>query len=409
MSTKIFTKSVVTAAVLLSLIVLFVLSGCSGGESAPGAGPGGPGAASATGPAKVSVITVQPQSQTLTTELAGRTKAYKSAEIRPQVSGVVQQRLFVEGAEVKAGQALYQLDAASYKASLAQELAALAKARATLKSYQVTAKRNAELVKINAISQQDNEDAQANVATAEADVLEAQANVDTARINLAYTSISSPITGRIETSTVTPGALVVANQDSALTTVQQLDPIYVDVTQSTTELLRLKRDLASGALQSNGNGEAPISLKLDDGSTYSHKGRLKFSGLSVDEGTGTVTLRAEIANPERLLMPGMYVRAVLEQGRDDKAILIPQQAVTRSASGATSVLVVVNGKVEQRVLTIDRAVDNKWWVTAGLNAGDQVIVEGGQKVRVGDSVEAQNSTAGSGKLKSAPVAIAKEG
>lgn len=398
MSTKLFTKSMVTAAVLLSLIVLFVLSGCSGGESAP-----------APEPAKVSVITVQLQSQTLTTELAGRTKAYKTAEIRPQVSGVVQQRLFVEGAEVKVGQALYQLDAASYKASLAQEQAALAKARATLKSYQVTAKRDAELVKINAISQQDNEDAQANVATAEADVLEAQANVDTARINLAYTRISSPISGRIETSTVTPGALVVANQDSALTTVQQLDPIYVDVTQSTSELLRLKRDLASGALQSNNEGEARISLKLDDGSTYAHEGRLKFSGLSVDEGTGTVTLRAEIVNPDRLLMPGMYVRAVLEQARDDKAILIPQQAVTRSASGATSVLVVVNGKVEQRVLTIDRAVDNQWWVTAGLNAGDQVIVEGGQKVRVGDSVEAKNSTTGSGTPKSAPVAIVKEG
>ncbi|WP_223483591.1 efflux RND transporter periplasmic adaptor subunit [Pseudomonas sp. A-RE-19] len=398
MSTKIFAKSLVTAAVLFSVIVLFVLSGCSPGQSAP-----------VIEPPKVSVITVQPKSQALTTELAGRTQAFMVAEIRPQVGGIVQQRLFVEGAEVKAGQALYQLDASSYKAALAEAQATLAKARATLKSAQATAKRDAQLAKIDAISQQDNEDAQASLLTAEAELQVAQAGVDTARINLAYTRISSPVSGRIETSTVTPGALVVANQDSALTTVQQLDPIYVDVTQSTTELLRLKRDLASGVLQSNGEGEARISLKLDDGSTYAHEGRLKFSGVSVNEGTGTVTLRAQIANPDRLLLPGMYVRAVLEQARDDQAILIPQQAVNRSASGVTSVLVVVNGKVEQRVLTIDRAVDNQWWVTAGLQAGDQVIVEGGQKVRVGESVVAQNPGTRSRTPKSAPVAIAQEG
>ncbi|AHL33360.1 hemolysin D [Pseudomonas brassicacearum] len=397
MSTKLFAKSLVTAAFLVSLIVLFLLGGCSG-ESAP-----------VQEPPKVSVITVQPQSQALTTELAGRTQAFMVAEIRPQVGGIVQQRLFVEGAEVKAGQALYQLDASSYKAALAEAQANLAKARATLKSAQATAKRDAQLAKIDAISQQDNEDAQASLLTAEAELQVAQADVDTARINLAYTRISSPVSGRIETSTVTPGALVVANQDSALTTVQQLDPMYVDVTQSTTELLRLKRDLASGALQSNSEGEARIRLKLDDGTTYAQEGRLKFSGVSVNEGTGTVTLRAQIANPDRLLLPGMYVRAVLEQARDDKAILIPQKAVTRSASGATSVLVVVNGKVEQRVLTIDRAVDNQWWVTAGLNAGDQVIVEGGQKVRVGDSVVAQNAGTRSRTQTATPVAIAQEG
>ena len=398
MSTKLFAKSLVTAAVLLSLIVLLVLSGCSPGESA-----------AVVEPPKVSVITVQPKSQALTTELAGRTKAFMVAEIRPQVGGIVQQRLFVEGAEVKAGQALYQLDAASYKAALAEAQATLAKARATLKSAQATARRDAQLAKIDAISQQDNEDAQASLLTAEAELQVAQAGVDTARINLAYTRISSPVSGRIETSAVTPGALVVANQDSALTTVQQLDPIYIDVTQSTTELLRLKRDLASGVLQSNGEGEARISLKLDDGSTYAHEGRLKFSGVSVNEGTGTVTLRAEIANPDRLLLPGMYVRAVLEQARNDQAILIPQQAVTRSASGVTSVLLVVNGKVEQRVLTIDRAVGNQWWVSSGLTAGDQVIVEGGQKVRVGASVLAQNPGIRSRTLHSAPTAIAQEG
>ncbi|MBT2294682.1 efflux RND transporter periplasmic adaptor subunit [Pseudomonas fluorescens] len=397
MSTKLFAKSLVTSVVLVFLIVLFLLGGCSG-ESAP-----------VVEPPKVSVLTVQPKSQALTTELAGRTQAFMVAEIRPQVGGIVQQRLFVEGAEVKAGQALYQLDASSYKAALAEAQANLAKARATLKSAQATAKRNAQLAKIDAISQQDNEDAQASLLTAEAERQVAQAGVETARINLAYTRISSPLSGRIETSTVTPGALVVANQESALTTVQQLDPIYVDVTQSTTELLRLKRDLASGVLQSNGEGEARISLKLDDGSTYAHEGRLKFSGVSVNEGTGTVTLRAQIANPDRLLLPGMYVRAVLEQARDDQAILIPQQAVTRSASGVTTVLLVVNGKVEQRVLTIDRAVGNQWWVKTGLNAGDQLIVEGGQKVRVGEAVVAQNPGTRSRTLKSAPVAIAQEG
>lgn len=382
MSTKIFAKYLVTAAVCLSLFILVLLSGCSGGEPAP----------QAITP-KVSVISIKPQSQVLTTELAGRTQAFMVAQIRPQVGGIVQRRLFVEGADVKAGQALYQLDAASYTAALAQSEASLAKYRATLKSAQATARRDAELVKINAISQQTNEDAQATLLTAAADVQVAEAEVQTARINLAYTRITSPVSGRIETSTVTPGALVVANQDSALTTVQQLDPIYVDVTQSTTELLRLKRDLASGVLQSNGNGEARISLKLDDGTTYNQQGRLKVSGVSVNEGTGTVTLRAEFANPDHLLLPGMYVRAVLEQARDDQAILIPQKAVNRSASGVTTALLVVDGKVEQRELTIDRAVGNQWWITAGLKAGDQLVVEGGQKVRAGAAVQVQDANA----------------
>ena len=382
MSTKVIAKYLVTAAVFLSLIVLAMLGGCSGGEPPP----------EAVTP-KVSVISIKPQSQVLTTELAGRTQAFMVAQIRPQVGGIVQRRLFVEGADVKVGQALYQLDAASYTAALAQAEASLAKYRATLKSAQATARRDAELVKINAISQQDNEDAQATLLTAAADVQGAEADVQTARINLAYTRITSPVGGRIETSTVTPGALVVANQDSALTTVQQLDPIYVDVTQSTTELLKLKRDLASGALQSNGDGQARVSLKLDDGSAYNQQGRLKVSGVSVDEGTGTVTLRAEFANPDHLLLPGMYVRAVLEQARNEQAILVPQKAVNRSASGVTTALLVVDGKVEQRELTIDRAVGNQWWVTAGLQAGDQLIVEGGQKVRAGAAVQVQEANA----------------
>ena len=389
MSTKFFAKYLVTAAVLLSVIILAVLGGCSAGDPAP-----------EVATPKVTVLTVQPKSQVLTTELAGRTQAFMVAEIRPQVGGIVQQRLFVEGAEVKVGQALYQLDAAPYKATLAQADATLSKSRATLKSAQTTATRNAQLVKIDAISQQTYEDSQATLLTATADVQVAQADVDTARINLGYTRISSPVAGRIEISTVTPGALVVADQDTALTTVQQLDPIYVDVTQSTSELLGLKRDLASGVLQANSDGEARISLKLDDGSTYNQEGRLKFSGVSVNQSTGTVTLRAVFANPDHLLLPGMYVRGELEQARDDQAILVPQKAVTRSASGVTSVLLVVDGKVEQRVITVNRTVGNQWWVTAGLQAGDQVIVEGGQKVRVGAVVQTQAVDAGT---------LAKEG
>ena len=398
MSTKLFAKSLVTAAVVVAVLVLFALGGCSADDAPPVAQT-----------PKVQVMTVQPQRQALTTELAGRTQAFMLADIRPQVGGIVQQRLFVEGAEVKAGQALYQIDPAPYKATLAEAQATASKARATLKSAQATATRNAALVKIDAISQQDNEDAQVALQTAQADVQVALADVETARINLAYTRISSPLSGRIETSTVTPGALVVASQDTALTTVQQLDPIYVDVTQSTTELLRLQRDLASGALQGSSAIEAPVLLKLDDGSTYNHAGSLKVSGVTVTEGTGTVTLRAVFPNPDHLLLPGMYVRAVLDQATDDKAILIPQKAVTRSASGVTSVLVVVDGKVEQRVVSIDRAVGNQWWVTAGLNAGDQVIVEGGQKVRVGNEVLAQNSETRPLPTRAAPTAIAQEG
>lgn len=397
MSTKLFAKSLVTAAVVVAVLVLFALGGCSADDAPPVAQT-----------PKVQVMTVQPQCQALTTELAGRTQAFMLADIRPQVGGIVQQRLFVEGAEVKAGQALYQIDPAPYKATLAEAQATASKARATLKSAQATATRNAALVKIDAISQQDNEDAQVSLLTAQAELQVAQAGVDTARINLGYTRITSPLSGRIETSTVTPGVLLVAAQTTALTTVQQLDPIYVDITQSTTELLRLKRDLASGALQGNSaEGEAPVLLTLDDGSPYNHAGTLKFSGVAVNQGTGTVTLRAVFANPEHLLLPGMYVRAVLELASDDKAILIPQKAVTRSASGVTSVLVVVNGKVEQRVLTIDRAVGNQWWVSAGLNAGDQVIIEGGQKVRVGAEVLAQNSDARGVPRAVAPTAIAQ--
>lgn len=375
MLTKLLAKSLVACAFVIALLVLSLLDGCSS-DDAP-ASPVVP---------EVSVITLAARSQVLRTELTGRTQAFMNAQVRPQVGGVVLRRLFVEGSEVTAGQVLYELDAAPYRAAVAQAKASKVKSSANLKAAQVTAGRTAQLALIDAVSRQDNDDAQANVQTAAADVKLAQAALETAQINLAYTRIVAPIAGRIETSTVTAGALVVANQETPLTTIQQLDPLYVDVTQSTTELLRLQRELAAGTLRSAAQGEADMFLLLEDGSLYNHTGRLKFSGAKVNEGTGTVTLRAEVANPDRQLLPGMYVRGVLEQARDDKAILVPQQTVTRAASGATSVLLVVDGKVVQRPVTVGRAVDNEWWVTSGLTAGERLIVEGGQKVRPGSPV-----------------------
>lgn len=372
MSINITTRFRVAVAPAIVLIAFLLVNGCSS-DNAP---------ATAAVP-KVGVVTLKAQSQVLQTELAGRTQAFMVAQVRPQVGGLVLRRLFIEGSEVKAGQVLYELDAAPYRAALAQSEASLAKSRASLKAAQVTANRTAELAEFEAVSRQDNDDAQASVQTAAADVKLAEAALEIARINLTYTRIVAPISGRIETSTVTPGALVVANQEAVLTTIQQLDPLYVDVTQSTTELLRLQRELAAGTLRSAAVGEADMALRLEDGSLYNQTGRLKFFGASVNESTGTVTLRAEIANPERQLLPGMYVRGVLEQARDDQAILVPQQAVTRAASGNTSVLLVVDGKIEQRQITVGRVVDHQWWVTSGLAAGERVVVEGGQKVRPG--------------------------
>jgi len=335
---------------------------------------------------EVGIVTLQEQTQRLTSELPGRTKAWMSAEIRPQVSGILQQRLFTEGAQVKAGEVLYKIDPAPYQATYDQTRASTAQARATLIAAQLKAKRYASLIKIDAISQQDNEDIQSALQSAQATYQAAEAEQESAKINLKYTTITSPISGRVETSTVTPGALVTANQDSALTTVQQLDPLYVDVTQSSADLLRLKRELAAGRLTKSGNDAARITLRLEDGSEYAYPGSLQFSGASVSESTGSVSLRAVVPNPDGLLLPGMYVRAVLEEALDKQALLVPQQAVTRSNNGSTYVLLVVDGKVEQREVSIARSVGNQWWISSGLSSGEQLIVEGGQKVRVGDAV-----------------------
>lgn len=344
--------------------------------------------------AEVGVIEIAPGTQPIVTELPGRTTARMIAEIRPQVSGIIQERTFVEGANVKAGDVLYRIDPSLYQAQVASNQAALEKAEANLKSIQVKAERYTELIKINAISKQEFDDAQAALKQAQADIALAKAALETARINLGYTRITAPISGRVETSVITPGALVTANQATALTTVQQLDPIYVDVTQPSSELLRLKRDLASGKLKRIGRDEARIKVLLEDGSEYPHPGRLSFSGVTVNPTSGAVTLRALLPNPEGVLMPGMYVRGLLEEAVDEAAILVPQQSVTRTAKGEALVLVVnAQGKVEQRFVEVSRAVGSQWTVESGLNAGDRVIVEGFQKIKPGDEVKSRIVTA----------------
>ena len=358
---------------------MLVMAGCSRQNEA---------ASTAPPPAKeVGVVTLKTESVTFSNELPGRTVAPVVAEIRPQVGGILQKRLFTEGEQVKAGQVLYQLDPATYQAAQLSAQASLRRAETTLATARTVAKRNAELVKIDAISQQVNEEAQAAALQTQADVAVAQASLQSARINLGYTRITSPISGWISLSTVSPGALVTANQTTALTTVQQLDTMHVHITQSSSELLRLKNELASGRMQRASANEAPIKLLLEDGSRYPHDGRLTFSGVTVDAGTGSVTLRAVVPNPERTLMPGMYVRAVLQEGVDAAALLVPQQAVTRAPDGSASTLVVgSDDKVAKRAIKVGRAVGNRWQVLDGLAVGDRVMVEGSQRARVGDRV-----------------------
>jgi membrane fusion protein (multidrug efflux system) len=334
---------------------------------------------------QVSVITLQPQRVALTTELPGRTAPVLIADVRPQITGLVQSRRFVEGGEVKAGDVLYQIDPASYRATVDSAQAALAKAEANLRSTKLKAERYQELVAIKAVSQQDNDDAAAALQQGEADVASARASLQSARINLDYTRITAPVSGRIGKSSVTPGALVTANQTTALATVQQLDPIFVDVTQSSATILRLKRALAGGQLS---GGTAKVTLLLEDGSIYPLQGKLKFSDITVDQSTGAITLRAEFPNPKGDLLPGMYVRAVLEEGVMDQALLAPQPAVGRDAAGKPLAYVVdATGKLEQRALVTERAIGDQWLVSSGLKAGDRLVVSGQQKAGPGTAVE----------------------
>ena len=367
----------------LAALLAVTLAACSRSGEAP----------KAAAQAEVGYVVVKAQRQAVTTELPGRTSAYLAADIRPQVGGIIQKRLFKEGAKVKAGQPLYQIDPASYQAAYDSAKASLLKAEATLASSRLKAQRYAELNKIDAVSKQDNDDAQSTLRQNQADVEVQKAAVQTAAINLQYTKILSPISGRIEKSSVTPGALVTASQTTALTTVQQIDPIYVDVTQSTVDLLRLRRELASGQISKSGENAAQVKILLEDGSAYDRTGRLEFTGLSVDTGTGMITLRAVVPNPDGVLLPGAYVRAVLEEGVDEHALLVPQKAVSRDQTGAATALVLgANGKVEQRLVTVARAVGNNWWISKGLKEGDKLIVDGLQKVRTGDTPRAIDIT-----------------
>lgn len=346
-------------------------------------------------PPQVTVVPVAAQPVALVSELPGRTAPYLIAEVRPQVDGIIQQRLFSEGSEVKAGQLLYQIDPAPYQAAYASAKAALARAEASVYAERAKVERYAELVKIEAVSKQANDEAIAALKQAEAEVAAARAAVAKAGIDLDYTRVTAPISGRSGRSVVTAGALVTASQEAALVTLQQLDPIYVDVTQSSAELLALKRDLAAGRLQRASGGTVPVKLVLEDGSEYAAEGRLAFSEVSVDQGTGSVTLRAVFPNREGLLLPGMYVRARLTAGVREHAMLVPHAALGRDAQGNATVMVVNGeGKVEARVVKTAQSQGDRWVVTEGLAAGERVIVEGLQKVRAGMPVEAQEAAAG---------------
>jgi membrane fusion protein (multidrug efflux system) len=368
-------------AAIAVLLAATALAGCKQ-EKAGGPPPGKP---------EVNVITLKAQTVSITTELPGRTSAFRVAEVRPQVNGVVQKRMFTEGQEVTVDQPLYQIDPAPYQAALASAQAAVARAEATVASAQATVNRYRTLVRANAVSQQDLDNAVATLRQAEADVASGKASVETASINLAYTRLSSPIAGRTGRSSITEGALVTANQATSLVTVTQLNPIYVDVTQPSNVMLRLKRELADGRLVSAGDNQAAVRLILDDGTEYDQPGRLQFSEVTVDQGTGSVNLRAIFPNDKGILLPGMFVRERIEEGVRADALLIPQRGVSRNQRGeATAMVVGKDDKVELRVLTTERAIGDAWLVTAGVAAGDRVIIEGLQKVRPGVQVTARD-------------------
>ncbi len=342
----------------------------------------------AAAPVEVVAVTIAPQKVELTTELPGRTSAYLVAEIRPQVNGLIQKRLFTEGSDVKAGDVLYQIDPAPFQAALHTAEAALARSQATLPSIRARMERYKGLLDDRAVSKQDYDDAVSALNQAEADGQYWKASIETAKINLAYTRVTAPISGRVGRSSVTDGALVAAYQPVALATIQQLDPIYVDVPQSTAELLRLNRRLQDGRLNRDGTNQNKVKLLLEDGTMYSQEGTLQFRDVTVDPTTGSSILRIIFPNPDRVLLPGMFVRAVVKEGMHDQAILVPQEAVSRDVKGNPVTLVVgAQEKVQPRPLTLDRAIGDKWLVASGLNPGDRVIVEGMQKVRPGAAVK----------------------
>lgn len=362
-----------------ALLLIALLAGC---------GPkGGPGPGAAMPPPEVSVLTIAPERIALITELPGRLEATRVAQVRARVAGIVLQKAFHEGGDVKAGELLFRIDPAPFQATVSSAQAALAKAEANLAQARLKVQRYRPLVDSNAISKQDYDDALTAQSQTSADVASARATLDTARLNLGYATVTAPISGRIGRALVTEGALVGQGEATPLALVQQIDPIFVNLTQSSTDLLRLKQALASGQLKSAGQGQAKVTLLTEDGRVYPHSGKLMFSDLTVDESSGAILLRAEFPNPQRALLPGMYVRARLEQAVFDQAIAVPQQAVMRGTDGASVWLVGLDGKVAAQPVTTGAAQDGKWIVSQGLKAGDRIIVEGLQKTKPGAIVK----------------------
>ncbi|WOQ14668.1 efflux RND transporter periplasmic adaptor subunit [Aeromonas media] len=373
-------KHILARSVGLALLASGLLAGCGDkGEAGQGAGE--------MPPAAVDVVTLHAAPLQLMSELTGRTAPLRVAEVRPQVNGIILKRLFTEGSDVKAGQLLYQIDPAVYQAAVASAKANLAKAEANERSARLKAQRYAELVKVKAISRQEYDDADASWKQQVAEIGAAKAALQSANINLAYTRITAPISGRIGLSSVTEGALVTAQQAGSLTTISQLDPMYVDVRQSTADLLRLKREVAAGQLTQGQKDGAKVSFQLEDGSAYGEQGSLQFSDVTVDETTGMVTLRVLVPNPHDLLLPGMFMRATLQEGERPEGLLVPQTAVTRTPKGGANAMVVTaDNKVELREVQLGRVVGDSWVVESGLKAGERVIVAGLQKVKPGAQV-----------------------
>lgn len=375
---------------LLLLAPPVLLLGCKSAPQSPG-------------PPEVGVVTLREQATVLTRELPGRTVAYGIAEIRPQVNGIVQKRLFEEGSDVRAGAVLYQLDPAPYRAAFDQAKAAFDVAEANLPAARARFERMRGLVAIHAVGQQDYDDASAALQAAEANAAAAKAATESARINLDYTPIKSPISGRTGRSNVTVGALVGAYQPVPLAVVQQMDPMYVDVTQSSAELLRLRRALGTGQIKGGGQGQGKVRLLLEDGTIYPLEGTLEFRDVTVEPSTGSVTLRMVFPNPDHALLPGMFVRAIVEEGVAEKALLVPQQGVSRDSKGLPTAMVVDSaGQAEFRNLEVDRAIGDRWLVTKGLASGEQLIVEGLQRVRPGAAVKAVPFVATGGDRQAAP-------
>ncbi|MGC1056725.1 efflux RND transporter periplasmic adaptor subunit [Pantoea agglomerans] len=366
-------------AAVLMLSGSFLLTGCDNNKSEQ----------AAQQPPAVGVVTLKTEPLKISTELPGRTSAYRVAEVRPQVSGIILKRNFVEGSDVKAGQSLYQIDPATYQAAYDSAKGDLTQAQANARIAQLTVKRYKPLLGTKYISQQDYDTAVATAAQNDAAVQVAKANVETARINLAYTKVTSPISGRIGKSSVTEGALVQNAQTTALATVQQLDPMYVDVTQSSEDFMRLRSELESGQLKQN-DGKANVTLLMQNGNSYPQTGTLEFSDVTVDETTGSITLRAIVPNPNHALLPGMFVRARLDEGTNPNALLVPQQAVARTPTGQATVMVVgADNKVEARQVTTSQAIGDKWLVTDGVTAGERVISTGLQRAKPGAQVTPQ--------------------